>query len=1027
VPNPFDRFDAPPAKAGGNPFDRFDSPTPAPRTGNPFDRFDASAPKTSKPPQQPKPADPSWLSTLGTAVENFPSSAVSAVKGFYNQVRHPVDTIGQLASAQMGLYGRAGLPGVDDRSKDLSKQMGHDMVDPYTSVSKFKKKLSTDPVGVAMDASMIAAPFDAMAGGRGAAAMGRSVSAAARPIVRAGESLRSTFNPARASPAAADTAAAFRRFRGTRGAEADRTAFQLGKLSKRIDGSPPEQHAPFYKFIETRGKAPASAKPGVAGLDISGAEYDRARDLGLDSKDIKAANQIRDVYNHYHDEAAKVIKANTNGQVGFVKDYFTHMWAEDAATVEQRMTNFATKQGTGRYFFKRTIPTIEDGIAAGLTPKYGPIQTVQVYTENMGNLLATHEVQAFLKQMHDETQGRSGAEWFRPGQQPEGWQPLSGILTERQPKVARRTGGAGRNEQRPGTQARLPAPDAPQLGGPGERPALGQEVPVVDAQTQLPGRNAVAPAWAPKPRDGLGGPGAAPQLEDAAANAKRAKGVVEPDAPSTEPAPDRSVQKEQLYAPPEVARLYNNAISKPFDPSAGPAETVGHAAYKAGVNAMMWKFALSAYHATTMMLESAVSRAAGGYEAASRGQIGTAARKLATAPFAPAVALDYGVRGDLLRRQILGIADHGPFRRELAERFAKTGARLTMDRDYRGTQSKLFYDAWKDGSLGAEMKRQAAEMYKGDAKMSQRAVAAARIVSNLMTSASRPLFEEVIPRIKLGAWSDMMGDYLKANEGAPEAEIQAYANKAWDTIDNRFGEMNRDNMFWSRKTQQVLQAALASPTWKIGSWREIGGGVMDLPESVKNIGTGKGVSPRTAYLLAMATVVPLYNSIYQYLKIGKPPQDGRDLIAGRTGGRDPRTGQPERLLFPGNQKEVFSAAQALGDGPPGVIQYGLNAGNAVPKAIGEQALNKDYAGRPLYGDTAAPGAEAEWLKGTAAPISMEQQKLKGSNIGMVESLLGAKSAPAYLEGASNAKYERWKRRQAKMNAKAAAKRKAIYQ
>ena len=977
---------------------------------------------------QTKPAEPGWGSTIGSAIENIPSSAYGAVKGLASAVRHPADTMSAMGDTLVGAFdaGEKAAFGRSLKRKPETQARTAAAFEPYKqnygSVAGFKKKLATDPVGVALDATMVAAPFDAALGGRGAAAVGRAAGSVARPVMRVGESLRSTFNPARASPAAADTATAFRANRGMRGAEADRMAYNLGKLLKRIDSQPAESHAGFYKFIESRSNAPASAKSGVAGLNVSGAEYALSKDLGMNSKDVAAANQIRDVYNHYHDQAAKVIKANTNGSIGFVKDYFPHMWAEDSATVEAKMqASFATKQGSGRYFFKRTIPTIEDGIAAGLTPKYGPIQTVQVYTENMGNLLATHETQAFMK-------GKDYAKWFRPGQHPEGWKPLTGILTEREPKLSRGTGGPGPNEQRPGTQARLPAPDNPQLGGPGVRGALpGAEPPIVDAQTALPGSNSPVPAWARSGTASLGRTAAPLLLEDAAANAKRISGVSEQVPPSTEPSPDRSVQKEQLYAPPEVARLYNNAISKPFDPSDGPMQAVGHYAYKAGVNAMMWKFALSAYHATTMALESAVSRAAGGYEALSRGQIGLGVRKLATAPFAPVVAIDYGVRGQLLREQILGIADRGPLRQGLAERFAKTGGRLTMDRDYRGTQSKLFYDAWKDGSLGAEMKRQAQDMYKGDAKMTQRAVAAARVVSNLVSSISRPLFEEVIPRIKLGAWSDMMGDYLKANAEAPEEQIQAYANKAWDSIDNRFGEMNRDNMFWSRKTQQILQSTLASPTWKIGSWREIGGGALDLPESVRNAGTGKGISPRTAYLLAMGTIVPLFNGLYQYFKTGKPPEDGRDLMVGRTGAKDPRTGAPERMLFPGNQKEVYSAAQALGDGSAGVVNYGINAGNAVPKAIGEQLLNKDYAGRPLRGSTAAPGAESDWLKDTASPISLSQQRLKGSGIGMVEGMLGAKTAPAYLEGAANAKYERYRRRQAKGNAKSAAKRKAMYE
>jgi hypothetical protein len=50
----------------------------------------------------------------------------------------------------------------------------------------------------------------------------------------------------------------------------------------------------------------------------------------------------------------------------FIRDYYTHMWKEAPQVVEGRMA--MARQGSGRNLKARSIPTLQEGIDAGLTP-----------------------------------------------------------------------------------------------------------------------------------------------------------------------------------------------------------------------------------------------------------------------------------------------------------------------------------------------------------------------------------------------------------------------------------------------------------------------------------------------------------------------------------------------------------------------------------------------------------------------------------------------------------------------------------
>lgn len=81
--------------------------------------------------------------------------------------------------------------------------------------------------------------------------------------------------------------------------------------------------------------------------------------------------------------------------IGFLKNYITHIWQEDAQTVEKVLS--ASK--TFKFAKDRKIPTYAEGIAAGLTPKYtNPSQIIGEYVTRLEKTKANIEFINILKQ-----------------------------------------------------------------------------------------------------------------------------------------------------------------------------------------------------------------------------------------------------------------------------------------------------------------------------------------------------------------------------------------------------------------------------------------------------------------------------------------------------------------------------------------------------------------------------------------------------------------------------------------------------
>ena len=464
-----------------------------------------------------------------------------------------------------------------------------------------------------------------------------------------------------------------------------------------------------------------------------------------------------------------------------------------------------------------------------------------------------------------------------------------------------------------------------------------------------------------------------------------------------------NIKGEQAYAPAEWARVYNNYISRGVHKN----EEWGRVydtiqSVSNGITAM--ELGLSGYHAFTMANEAIISDVAKGISQLVGGQPIRALGSVAKAPIAPVTKYNLGKKGEQI---YLGRTPGTPDLRRLVDLQTAAGGRAVgkgHSPDYRFSKMGSYWTAFKRGALKAEMAQSKANIQArpivGGAKEFF------KVIGRTMETVAQPIFEKMIPRMKNGAFYDIMGEWIKANPTATYDAQVAMARKIWDSIDNRFGEMVQDNIFWNKTMKQVAQIAMRSYSWNMGTFREIGGGAASLlknPAGKLSI-KSKDYDPRAAYVVALPIVVATTNAVYQFMKTGKMPESPEDLVAPRTGGTSPGFGGrgevEERAMLPGYHRDVLGwwndakqeAANKFAKGPHMAFQM------AQPGGM------KDFAGNPVVDQSqdamSQLGQYFSWAADSIAPISVKQAlqgNKTGSNLGFLSSMTGVRPAPMWLQ------------------------------
>lgn len=624
-----------------------------------------------------------------------------------------------------------------------------------------------------------------------------------------------------------------------------------------VGGKSPNEQLAFIKYVEGRSQGATLADQSLKPL----------------------ADKLRTAYDSVYARSQRMVGEGKKwAELGFIQDYYQHLWVRDAKHAElfsSPTTMPAT--GSGSFFKQRKIPTIEEGLAAGLTPKnMDPVQTTLEYIANANRYLTNIDIleTALSKGL---VQRRSGVKNLPPG-----WQKLNGALTER----------------------------------------------------------------------GL----------------------------------------TNFYAPEGFAKVYNNYVSK-------GAQGEFRDLYKGAqftANAMTaFELGLSGFHAGLMGFEGAVSEVARGIEHVFHGELGKAANAIGKAPFA---GVHLARTGAKVEQAWLGRTQPTKQMREVVDLLTRAGGRGAgvehTAGEYQFTAAGSFWEAFRRGSLRAEWAADKAMAKQGYGLGALKVFA--KNMGRVLESAAEPLFKHYVPKIKNGAFYETMSAWLERNPTADMNQKTAAAREIWDSIDNRFGQVVQDNIFWNRALKQTCMLAMRSYSWNLGTVREIGGGLADISKTF----SGDKFAPRAYYVMALPIVYGFMSALYQTLKTGQPPESLDDYMAPRTGGVDAPTGKPERRNVYGYMKDVYGwAAHPMDEA---TAKFG-----GAPHLAYQIATGKDSMGRPIAG----PGdnlvnAYFRHVMQAMTPIAAKSLTgmRKGTNIGAGERM-GLGFQPA---GQRWTDPERWK-------------------
>jgi GGDEF domain-containing protein len=436
------------------------------------------------------------------------------------------------------------------------------------------------------------------------------------------------------------------------------------------------------------------------------------------------------------------------------------------------------------------------------------------------------------------------------------------------------------------------------------------------------------------------------------------------------------IHRGDYYAPQEAATVINNHLSP------GLAGNGFYDAFRGIGNAMNTaQLAFSLYHVGFTTLDAIVSKNALAAMQFRRGDIASGAKNLLMgtlgSPITPFLNLKNGDR--LLKAYRGDVSD--PAMAPLVEALQAAGARQRDDL-YRNTTVNAFKQAARAGRYG--------EM-------------ALKAIPTMLDYMNKPVFEYLVPRQKFGVFFDMAQDAIKQNPNMDMATKRAVFGKIWDSVDNRMGELVYDNVFWNRALKDGLMATTRSVGWNLGTFRELGGGVLDA----KSIFKDKSLSPRTAYVLALPFTTAIIGSAIQYLYTGKGPDDLKDCFFPRDGGVEIDGKTPSRKSLPSYIKDVAEYGHDI----EGFIKYGSDPLHTVKNKLApslstmsQMLSNEDFYGGAIRspGDSAVRQADdvAAYLLKQIEPFSYRnyQQGKTNGPLGYLASpaFYGLSPAPGYV-------------------------------
>lgn len=325
-------------------------------------------------------------------------------------------------------------------------------------------------------------------------------------------------------------------------------------------------------------------------------------------------------------------------------------------------------------------------------------------------------------------------------------------------------------------------------------------------------------------------------------------------------------QTGEWHVEENVGRILNNFLSKDHIRSTDLGR--GLLALKNAYTAV--ELSLSPFHAVFESLETMGSSIGLGIQKLTQGNA-KGLKDIATSPAAPFTTARTGGKAIryLTEKGFLNTPEGKSFIKEfpnaatLLDDLFIGGGKMKMDQGYEITTTETFLNNVASGNyVGAML----------------------RLLPSLNKTLTKPLFEIYIPRLKIGTFlneysNDLVANFEKLSTG--EMTRGQLARERWNFVEDRFGEMNFDNLFWNKTFKTAMQLMFRSATWKIGNLRATGGAIWGQGKELfmaARQGRAPRMNPKMAWLLGMSVVTVVIGTLMQKTMTGKSPTTVKDII-----------------------------------------------------------------------------------------------------------------------------------------------------
>ena len=617
------------------------------------------------------------------------------------------------------------------------------------------------------------------------------------------------------------------------------------------------------------------------------------------------------------DQRRAAVQALGKGKLSsFIENYFPHIWEKPAAAREAFM-NYAKRplEGSKSFLKKRSIETIADGLALGLKPlSDNPVELVLLKVREMDKYLMAHHILADLKQkgILKFVDARDFAPYgwkkiddaaatvYGPGEIPiseyankglqDGMQRVLDTLNiAHERKMQLRGGALGLSRKGGGVQTKFGTDEqtlAHEIGHQIEDmfPFVRQMMKHPDKKTRIRLKEelraladlryetakpsnyykqyvrkadekaaAVVQAYvAARPKFRQVAPLVLSEFEGLINRHPAELGGLRTIQASLEHHPMAGqvdaggvVVKGHWQAPEPAARIVNNFLS----PGLRDRSILFRGFLGAGNLLNQAQLGFSAFHLGFTTIDVAVSKLALAIYQMAHGDVVKGLKSAALVPASPVTNL---MRGHQMLKEWNAPGTQSAIIGELVDAAVAAGGRAKMDSFYQTNVTKNMLAAFR-----------AQKWFMG----------AIRLPFAAVEQAARPIMEWIVPRQKMGVFADLAQYELeKLGTNASDPDVQAALARAWDSVDNRLGQLVYDNLAWHKATKDLAMVSVRSVGWNLGTIREVGGGAADIPKLFKP----EGMTTRTAYLIALHLLAGLAGAVAYYLAHGHMPHKLKD-------------------------------------------------------------------------------------------------------------------------------------------------------